>query len=115
MLETTRCHGLSVGRMAVARPWIFAQWTAGRKPAEKEWAEIPELLARSLARHFEPKPAFVRFVRFMEYFSANFQFGHMLHLKVRAAGDLESGLEVVRTFMAGPAQRLVRPAIGRFT
>ena len=29
MLTRTGCHGLSIGRMAVARPWIFASWTRG--------------------------------------------------------------------------------------
>ena len=32
MVSTTGCDGLSLGRMAVARPWIFAEWTKGYTP-----------------------------------------------------------------------------------
>jgi len=31
MLSTTGCDGVALGRLAIARPWIFAQWTQGSK------------------------------------------------------------------------------------
>jgi len=29
MFETTGCDGVAIGRMAIARPWLFAEWTDG--------------------------------------------------------------------------------------
>ena len=32
MLETTGCAGVSVGRMAIAQPWLFREWTSDHEP-----------------------------------------------------------------------------------
>ena len=42
MLTQTGCQGLSLGRMAVARPWIFAQWTGAGQVVFTVFAETVE-------------------------------------------------------------------------
>ncbi len=32
MLHQTGCDGVSLGRIAVARPWVFAEWVEGFRP-----------------------------------------------------------------------------------
>ncbi|SDK36552.1 putative TIM-barrel protein, nifR3 family [Maridesulfovibrio ferrireducens] len=78
MLDTTGCDGVSVGRMAVARPWLFAQWTAGYTPDDNIFQDYILRLATALEQEFDPVRRIKRFRMFIPYFAANFLFGHSL-------------------------------------
>lgn len=41
MIRETGCQGLSIGRMAVAQPWIFAQWTKNFTPEPSIYMKPP--------------------------------------------------------------------------
>jgi tRNA-dihydrouridine synthase len=48
MLQTTGCDGVAIGRMAIARPWLFAEWSDGLKVDKKiyfETAALKDLLS----------------------------------------------------------------------
>jgi nifR3 family TIM-barrel protein len=89
MLRLTGCDGVSLGRIAIARPWVFAEWTAGFKPAPDVFEKTATRLLELTARHFEAKAAVLRLRKFILYFAANFRFGHALYRRVQNAGSLD--------------------------
>lgn len=94
MLDRTGCDGVSIGRMAVARPWLFAEWTAGYKPEADIFQDYVIRLATALEEEFDPIRGLKRFRLFMAYFAANFSYGHSLQATFATAKTME---EVRRT------------------
>ena len=52
MVSETECDGVAVGRLAVARPWTFAQWTDGFAPDACIYRRCALGLHRSAAQAF---------------------------------------------------------------
>jgi nifR3 family TIM-barrel protein len=114
MIEQTDCHGLSVGRMAVARPWLFAQWTKGFSPGDDIFLTTAMRMTRILQDHYEDAFAVKLFKKSSPYFCANFKFGHQILKKLIRAetmDDIRSNLE--RIFESRP-EALQRPNINLF-
>lgn len=114
MIETTACDGLSVGRMAIARPWLFAQWTRGFQPSEDIYRTTARRLAELLDHHFDARRALRRYKRFMQYFAANFRFGHGLYGKVANLESLPEVAAVVDRFLETPPELNPRPNLNLF-
>ncbi len=98
MLEQTGCQGLCLGRMAVARPWIFAQWTLGLTPDRAIYHRTALRLADLLSLHHEDHFAVKLFKKFAPYFCANFKFGHsILKQLIRAdtMADIRGNIEAI--------------------
>lgn len=89
MLEKTGCDGVSVGRMAIARPWLFAEWTAGFAPDENIFRDYALQLADVLERTYDPIRALKRYRLFSVFFAANFAFGHTLQTKLLGAKSID--------------------------
>ncbi|MFP4194851.1 MAG: tRNA dihydrouridine synthase [Desulfosalsimonas sp.] len=87
MMETTGCNGVAVGRMALARPWIFAQWARGFEPEEDIYQKCAHRMLDLLEKYFEPTTALRRYKKWIGYFAANFTYGHSFAALVRRAGD----------------------------
>ncbi|HDI59998.1 MAG TPA: tRNA-dihydrouridine synthase family protein [Desulfobacteraceae bacterium] len=98
MIEVTGCDGVAVGRMAIARPWLFAEWTGRLTPAPGIYRRSALRLIDLLKCHFEPGRAVVRFRRFARYFAANLRFGHSLCRRLATAKDLDAAAETVEAF-----------------
>ena len=114
MLETTGCDAVTVGRMAVARPWLFAEWTAGLVPDEGIYRRTALRLIALLALHFEPVQALRRFRRFADFFAANFKFGHTLRSRLATATDLAAAASAVDNFLAAAPELTASPNLNFF-
>jgi len=113
MLSQTGCKGLSIGRMAVARPWIFAQWTRGFTPDNDIFFTTALEMARILSCHYDDHYAVKLFRKFAVYFCANFKFGHQMQKKLfkpetikDLCHTLESIFEKRPETLSGPNQNL---------
>ena len=92
MIAETGCDGVAIGRMAVARPWIFAEISGDLETKRELFLDAAVQLIRLLEIHFDPVRAIKRFKRFSFYFCANFRFGHGLYSRILNAtelGDIE--------------------------
>ena len=105
MLDKTGCHGVALGRMALARPWIFAQWTGGFVPDEETYPECAHRMLDLLAYYYEPVNALRRFRKWIVYFAANFVYGHQFSSKVRRAKDMDAARREIDAFFASDAAR----------
>jgi len=114
MIIETGCDGVAIGRMAVARPWIFAELTENLQPDPEMFADAATQLARLLENHYDPVAAIKRFKRFAFYFSANFRFGHTLYSKILMAGDMKEVVTVLKRFFEQAPDVAARPNMNYF-
>jgi len=89
MIDQTACHGLSLGRMAVAKPWIFAQWTKGMEPEDDIYHFTAHRLTHLLSQHYDDRFALKMFKKFGPYFCANFKFSQAILKKLIKADTME--------------------------
>ena len=115
MFETTGCDGVAIGRMAIARPWLFAEWTDGYLGAPEIYLKSALRLAELLEKHFDSQKALRRFKKFGFYFSANFKFGHTLFSGVQNAENMEKAKAFVYQFFETPPEIISRPNLNFFS
>jgi tRNA-dihydrouridine synthase len=109
MLRTAGCDGVAIGRLAIARPWVFAVWTDGFSADSTIYFESAKNLAALLSRHYDPTLSLKRFKKFALYFSANFRFGHTLHKMIRNAHDMTQVVNICCQFFKDAPEILSRP------
>ena len=114
MLSETGCDGVALGRMAIARPWIFAEWVDDLKPGSDIFGDAARQLAGLLAVHYDPKSAIRRFKRFAYYFSANFRYGHSLCSQLANASDMSGFVQIIDRFFESPPDLTSRPNLNFF-
>ncbi len=114
MIQETGCDGVAIGRMAVARPWIFAELTDNFQSSPEMFTDVATQLARLLEIYYDPVAAIKRFKRFAFYFSANFRFGHSLYPKILKAGDMKEIDLVLKRFFEKAPDVSVRPNMNYF-
>jgi len=88
MLKETGCDGLSIGRMAVARPWLFALW-AGTLSQPPDGQTLLIRMHETYCRHFGELRGLRLFKKMLPYAMAVYPFGHPMHAHLRAATDKE--------------------------
>jgi tRNA-dihydrouridine synthase B len=96
MLRTTGCDGVALGRIAIARPWLFRRWILGVEPAAALYKDVSLRLSRLLQHYFDLKSALRRYHRYAPYLASNFAFGNTLYNRLRNAADfaaIEAALE----------------------
>jgi nifR3 family TIM-barrel protein len=114
MLKTTGCAGVAVGRMAAARPWLFAEWTEGFQAREGMHRHCAFRLADLLERHYDARRATGRMKKFLYYFSAGFRFGHQLWSGVQNLPDMGSIRDRMQAFFRDPQETNRRPNLNFF-
>jgi nifR3 family TIM-barrel protein len=104
MIRLTGCDGVALGRIAVARPWVFAEWADGVDPGPERFRGAMSQLLALLPQYFNEPAALRRFRRFTLYFAANFRFGHTLHRRMQAAKSLAQMAAVLDGFFDSPPE-----------
>lgn len=114
VLNSTKCDGLAIGRMAVARPWILATWSRGIEFPPDIYHTAALQLSKLLRIYFDEKQAILRFKRFSLYFAANFRFGHTLYKQICNAPDMTGIRGVLRSFFKTSPERSLSPNLNLF-
>jgi tRNA-dihydrouridine synthase B len=114
MLDETGCAGIALGRLAVARPWVFAEWTRDAAFDAREYGRCAFRLLDLLEAHFAPVTALRRFHKFAPYFAANFRFGHAFLSRIHKAKSLPALRETLADFFATPPDIVGRLNPGLF-
>jgi tRNA-dihydrouridine synthase len=115
MLSMTGCDGIAIGRMAVARPWVFSEWANGVSVGPNIYGNTALRLADLLPLYFDEAQAVRRFKKFALYFSANFRFGHTLYTRIFNASDMEAIRSILRSFFQTPPDLTMRPNMNLFS
>ena len=114
MLEQTACHGLSVGRMAVARPWLFAQWTQGFSPGDDIFYTTAMKFTQILLDHHTDHFSVKLFKKFAPYFCANFKFGHPILKRLNRAHTMDDIRNNLDSIFESFPETLLRPNMNLF-
>jgi tRNA-dihydrouridine synthase B len=109
MLRTTGCDGVALGRIAIARPWLFAQWIHGTDPPATIYKEASLRLSELLRHYFDFKSALRRFQRYAPYLASNFAFGNTLFNRLRNAGNFEAIEAALENFFRNDPPLRQRP------
>jgi len=114
MIGATGCDGISLGRVAVAKPWIFSEWADG---ADFDINAYPEMLVHFMDRlesHYDPARAIRSFRKAAVYMAAFFRFGHGFHKKLRGASDFSEARQAVAAFFRNAPEVSARPNMNLF-
>jgi len=111
MLTTTGCDGVALGRLAIARPWIFAEWTKGLEPDHDIYKFCALDMIGLLEKHFKPALAVRRLNRFFAYYASNFKFGHTLHARICKARTSDDARQIMVDFYREAPETVAIPKI----
>jgi len=114
MITETGCDGIALGRMAIARPWIFAEFLDNLQTSREIFREAAIQLINLLEFHYDPIRAIKRFKRFSFYFCANFRFGHSLYTRILNAVDLSEIETIIERFFEQSPDIQSRPNMNFF-
>ena len=114
MLETTSCDGVSLGRIAIARPFVFAEMTQGTRFSPEIYPQVALRLLDLLEQEFNTGYALRLYKKFALYFSANFKFAHPIFKKLVYADSLDGLRENIHTTFAERPELAATPNINLF-
>jgi tRNA-dihydrouridine synthase B len=114
LIRTTGCDGVALGRLALAKPWVFGEWTGRLAPPPDIYRDCARRLTRLLERYYHPATALRRFRRYAAYFSANFLYGHTLYAQLMRAQDMDAVRDALEDFFAKAPEVARRPNMNRF-
>lgn len=114
MIEMTGCDGIALGRIGIARPWVFACWSNGYRVRPEVYLDTMLRLDRLTQAHFDPARALRRYKRFCMYYCANFRFGHTLYSRIQNESCLTTIRNRILDFFDSAPQFSVRPNMNLF-
>ena len=114
MIETTGCDGISLGRIAIAKPWVFSQWRNGCTVDLETYRKNIKQMILLLNKHYEPTPAIRKFKKMAVYHAAVFRFGHNFFKKIFRADNFAEIVCAVDAFFDGSPDLAGRPNLNLF-
>jgi tRNA-dihydrouridine synthase len=101
--------GMMIGRMAVAQPWVFAQWRGDRPAVDPVgvWMRLFEYVVED----FAPNRRLARIKMFTEYYARNFPFGHTLFSRIQSSQSMEEAHRRAGEFFAAAPSVVARPSV----
>jgi len=115
MLKKTNCDGIAIGRMAIARPWIFSMWTEGFVPGGNIYRDVAVNMTLLLEKYYNPSRAVKRFKKFAIYFAANFRFGHSIYTRICHGETMPEIRNHIETVFQTVPELVERPNMNMFT
>lgn len=114
MLETTGCDGVSLGRVAAAKPYVFAHWTGRLAPGPDIYRACLKRLLSLVSTHFPPPTDLRKFKKLALYQAALFPFGHAFFTRMGKAADAQEMTAVIDAFFDASPEPLARPNLNLF-
>lgn len=96
-------RAVMLGRMAIARPWVFGSWGREETP---DLTEIWYRMSTYIEEAFAPAIALRRLQMFTKYFSTNFKFGHQFNVSLGNAKSLPEIRDRAAEFFSRGAELL---------
>lgn len=116
IIQTTNCDGISIGRIAVAKPWIFASWTLDQNFGYDIYKFTLQKALKEFTDYFGNEYGFKLFKKFYLYFCANFKFGHQFSgLFAGKNTSHEEALEKIELLFKNSPEIVKRPNLNLFT
>jgi tRNA-dihydrouridine synthase B len=109
MLQKTGCDGVAIGRLAVAKPWIFAEFADRFIPDSLIYCRTALKLTDLIEKHYDHHMGLRRFKKFALYFSGNFHFGNTLYNRIKNAGCMDQIRDIVKDFFEISVTSYARP------
>jgi nifR3 family TIM-barrel protein len=104
MIEETGCDGVSLGRGALIRPWVFAEWRGFIDTEPSVYRDAALDFARLAVQHFGEHAALRRFLQFAKYYITNFKFGHDLSARLSRAQTISEAVHEIDRFFQEPVE-----------
>ncbi len=114
MILETGCDGVSIGRAAVAKPWIFAELTEGFAPVTGTYRNTLEEIAGLLEKYYEPSRSIKHFKKFALYFSAGFKYSHSIYSKLCRGNDFKDIRRNIEDVFENPQELSSSPNMNMF-
>lgn len=96
--------GLMLGRVVVAKPWIFKVFSEGFDENEICYSKVWEKYYNYVLEDFPANKAIGRIKEFNSYFAKNFFFGHKLYSVVQGSKDLNFIYDQAMMFLKNSPQ-----------
>ncbi len=112
MLEETGCDGVAIGRMAIARPWIFESLLRGEDEfdgAADKVARAATGLLNRMHELWEPGVARKLYKKYVLYLCSNFASGSRVYGKLTKGGSHEELLDALQAELGGANSLTRRP------
>ena len=114
MFHSTGCDGFSIGRMAVARPWVFAQWSQEFTPDDHTAFKTAIRLTQLLMQYHDEKTAVKLFKKYAPYFAAGFKFGHAICKELLKGENMTSIQDIITRIGEKNPEASLRPNLHLF-
>jgi nifR3 family TIM-barrel protein len=114
MLAATGCDGIALGRIAIAKPWVFTAWTDGFTPDADIYRRTIKHMLALLNQHYEPVTAVRKFKKAAVYVAALFKYGHSFYKRLHNAGDVLAIQAEVDAFFDKSPELAQRPNMNLF-